>query len=146
MYSGIYSEEKLLENTAVFTEVKDTVKNFFIDIHSGVPSGEMNVRIKLLNGQYRWYHFKYSSIFHQGKPVSAMISIYAFLGNPQLLIITRNDVAISCSIGCTIEQENSTYESLYHQADLALYQVKKNGKNNFAFYSPDFGEDNPKSS
>jgi diguanylate cyclase (GGDEF)-like protein len=58
----------------------------------------------------------------------------------------RNDVAISCSIGCTIEQENSTYESLYHQADLALYQVKKNGKNNFAFYSPDFGENSPKSS
>lgn len=48
--------------------------------------------------------------------------------------------------GCTIEQENSTYESLYHQADLALYQVKKNGKNNFAFYSPDFGENSPKSS
>ena len=50
----------------------------------------------------------------------------------------QNDVAISCSIGCTIEEEDSTYES--------LYQVKKSGKNNFIFYSPDFGEDTPKSS
>lgn len=397
VYSGTYSEEKLAENTAVFSEVKDTVKDFFVNIHSGVPSGEMNIRIKLLDGQFRWYHFKYSSIFHQGKPISAMISIYditehhehelAYLrikeltesniaGNKlnleinltrdqvekivgiqglhytedkgytfaQLLdeifshniefvkkeaalsyfstehflasytrgkrelhsewqiryplgtvhwldtaitliedpynqdiklflsmkditekkvkqleirersekdgmtgvynrktaedlicnnlkkrvpgifllvdmdrlkkindelghkegdkaikgmanilkdhfhakdIIGRiggdefvvylpgaaqhketisdffsklikklntitvgeqNNVPISCSIGCTIEQENSTYESLYHQADLALYEVKKSGKNNFAFYSPDFGENNPKSS
>ncbi|MBO7174729.1 MAG: diguanylate cyclase [Spirochaetaceae bacterium] len=58
----------------------------------------------------------------------------------------QNDVAISCSIGCTIEEEDSTYESLYQQADMALYQVKKSGKNNFIFYSPDFGEDTPKSS
>ena len=63
-----------------------------------------------------------------------------------VMVGERNDVAISCSIGCTIEQENSTYEALYHQADLALYQVKKNGKNNFAFYSPEFGKNNPKSS
>ena len=397
VYSGTYSEDKLEENTSVFTEGKDTIKNFFIDIHSGVPSGEMNVRIKLLNGEFRWYHFKYSSIFHKGKPMSAMISIHditerheheiAYLrikeltkshipGNkvsleinltldhvekivgvqglhyteaqgltfsqlldkifahnidfvqkeaalryfsteyllasymrgkrelhsewqiryplgtvhwldtsitliadpynqdiklfmwmqditdkkikqleirersekdgmtgvynrktaedlighnlkknvPGILLLVdmdrlkqindelghkegdkaikgmakilkdhfrqndiigriggdefvvylpdaaknketipdfintlikklntftvgeQNDVAISCSIGCTVEQANSTYESLYHQADLALYQVKKNGKNNFAFYSPDFGENNPKSS
>ena len=397
VYTGIYSEENLDKNNTIFTERKDAVKNFFSNIHNGVPSGEMNVRIKLKGGQFRWYHFKYSTIFHQGKPVSAMISIYditehheheiAYLrikeftesnipgnkislevnltldhvekivGIPQLnytqeqnytfsqlldevfsrnlefvkkeaalryfsteyflssynkgkrefhnewqiryplgslhwfdtaitliedpynrdiklflwmqditdkkskqleirersekdgmtgvynrktaedlicrnlkknvpgifllvdmdrlkqvndelghkegdkaikematilkgyfrqkdiigriggdefvvylpgaaknkeimtevfgklieklntvMVGERNDVAISCSIGCTIEQENSTYEALYHQADLALYQVKKNGKNNFAFYSPDFGEDNPKSS
>lgn len=397
VYADSYSEENLEKNTAIFTERKDTVKNFFTNIHGGIPSGEMNVRIKLLNGQLRWYHFKYSSIFHQEKPVSAMISIHditeqheqemAYLrikkltesnipGNKvslevnltldqvekvegiqeisytedkcytfaQLLhevlaqnidfiqkeealqyfttenflaayargerdlhsewqvrypigadhwldteitliedpynqdiklflrmrditeekikqmeirersekdgmtgvynrktaedlicqnlkkdtrgifllvdmdrlkqindvlghkegdkaikgmanilqsqfrssdIVGRiggdefvvylpgaaknketmsevfgkllkklntftvgeqNDVAISCSIGCTIEEEDSTYESLYQQADLALYQVKKSGKNNFIFYSPDFGEDTPKSS
>ena len=397
VYAGIYDEEKVPENTAVFTSNKDTVKNFFHDIHSGVPSGEMNVRIKLLTGEFRWYHFKYSSIFDKEKPVSAIISIYditerhehelAYLrvkkftegsvpGNsirieanltldmveqisgmehissqmkypctltqlvdrlssyninfiekdealnyfttenflscyargerqlrsewliryprkaqhwlsaaitliedpynqdiklflwmqditeekvkqleirersekdgmtgvynrktaeeliynnlknkvPGIFLLVdmdrlkyindvhghkegdrairgmaeilksqfrsndivgriggdefviylpgaaqnkdtisevfsnlikrlnaitvgeKNDVAISCSIGCTIEQENSTYESLYHQADLALYQVKKKGKNNFAFYSPDFGENSPKSS
>jgi hypothetical protein len=76
VYAGIYDEEKVPENTAVFTSNKDTVKNFFHDIHSGVPSGEMNVRIKLLTGEFRWYHFKYSSIFDKEKPVSAMISSY----------------------------------------------------------------------
>ena len=397
LYTGIYTEENLEKNSSIFTEQKDAVKNFFYNIHNGVPSGEMNVRIKLKNGQFCWYHFKYSTIFHQEKPVSAMISIHditeqhehemAYLrikeltesntpGNkvslevnltqdhvekitgipglnytqeesftfsqlleevfsrniefvqkeaalryfsteyflasytrgkrefrnewqvrfplgslhwfdtaitliedpynrdiklflwmqditdkkikqleirersekdgmtgvynrktaedlicqnlkknvPGIFLLVdmdrlkqvndelghkegdkaikgmanilkdhfrhkdiigriggdefvvylpgaaknkeimsevfsklikklnsitvgeRNDVAISCSIGCTIEQENSTYESLYQQADVALYQVKKNGKNNFTFYSSDFGENNPKSS
>ena len=395
VYTGIYTEENLDKNGAVFTERKGAVKKFFTDIHKGVPSGEVNVRVKLKNGQFRWYHFKYSNIFHQGKPVSAMISIYditerheqqlAYLrikkltespipGNkvsleinltldqveklsgirqinyteeqcytfaqlfdeiiaqniefiqkeeaqryfstenflaayahgerelhsewqvrypvgtvhwldteitliedpydqdiklflwmrditedkiqqleirersekdgmtgvynrktaedlicknlknnvPGIFLLVdmdrlkqindqlghkegdkaikgmatilksqfrssdivgriggdefvvylpgaaknketmsevfgklieklnsftvgeRNDVTISCSIGCTIEQEDSTYESLYQQADLALYQVKKNGKNNFIFYSPEFGENSPK--
>lgn len=64
VYSGIYSEENLDKNNTIFTERKDAVKNFFSNIHSGVPSGEVNVRIKLKSGEFRWYHFKYSSIFH----------------------------------------------------------------------------------
>ena len=52
----------------------------------------------------------------------------------------NSDIPISCSMGCTIEQEDSTYESLYQQADIALYYVKRNGRNNFAFYSPGMEE------
>ena len=75
VYIQSYSEENLEKNTAVFTEKKDDVKNFFSKIHSGIPSGEMKVRIRLLDGKLRWYHFKYSNIYQEGKPISAMISI-----------------------------------------------------------------------
>lgn len=63
VYSGTYSEENLDKNNTIFTERKDAVKNFFSNIHSGVPSGEVNVRIKLKSGEFRWYHFKYSPLF-----------------------------------------------------------------------------------
>lgn len=75
VYTQSYSDENLEKNAAVFTEKKDTVKNFFSDIHSGVPKGEMKVRIRLLDGELRWYHFKYSNIYREGNPISAMISI-----------------------------------------------------------------------
>lgn len=42
---------------------------------------------------------------------------------------------IQCSIGCT-EQKSpfDSFETLYKQADTALYHVKRNGKCSFAFY------------
>lgn len=53
----------------------------------------------------------------------------------------NGEMGITCSIGCVVEQEDSTYESLYWQADKALYHVKKSGRNNFAFYSPEMEND-----
>ncbi len=53
----------------------------------------------------------------------------------------NEEIGITCSIGCVVEQEDSTYESLYWQADKALYHVKKGGRNNFAFYSPEMEND-----
>ncbi len=45
---------------------------------------------------------------------------------------------IHCSIGCAVQiPEKDTFESLYRRADMALYHVKRNGKNNFTFYSPE---------
>ena len=42
---------------------------------------------------------------------------------------------ITCSIGCTFGTTGTDeYDKLYAQADRALYHVKKNGKNDFAFY------------
>ena len=51
------------------------------------------------------------------------------------------EMAITCSIGCAVGEKNSTYDSLYKQADKALYHVKKSGRNNFAFYSPEMEKD-----
>ena len=38
-------------------------------------------------------------------------------------------MAITCSIGCVVAQPDSTYVSLYSQADRALYQAKTEGRN-----------------
>ena len=53
----------------------------------------------------------------------------------------NSEMGITCSIGCVVENKDSTYESLFKQADRALYHVKKNGRNNFAFYSPEMDSD-----
>ena len=52
-----------------------------------------------------------------------------------LTIGEKNEIKISCSIGCVVEKEGATYESLYEQADKALYYIKGGGKNNYKFYS-----------
>lgn len=45
---------------------------------------------------------------------------------------------INCSIGCAVQSESAnTYEVLFKQADIALYHVKHNRKNTFAFYAPE---------
>lgn len=45
---------------------------------------------------------------------------------------------IHCSIGCVAALSGAdSYETLFKRADLALYHVKRNGKNNYAFYVPE---------
>lgn len=49
--------------------------------------------------------------------------------------------SISCSIGVAFfPQKSVDYFTLYKSADLALYRVKAQGKNNFAFYNPEDNE------
>ena len=44
-------------------------------------------------------------------------------------------VSIGASIGIAYYTENGvTVEDLIHNADLAMYQIKQSGRNNFAFY------------
>lgn len=42
---------------------------------------------------------------------------------------------IHCSVGYASAIEGDTFDTLFSRADKALYHVKKNGKNNFAFYN-----------
>ncbi len=52
--------------------------------------------------------------------------------------IGRTDSNLSCSIGAAFGVCGTiSYESLFKQADTALYHVKRNGKRGFAFYSSD---------
>ena len=45
---------------------------------------------------------------------------------------------ISASVGISIYPDNgNTYSDLIRKADMALYHVKQNGKNSFAFYTPE---------
>lgn len=75
LYANSYSDDTLEQNEYVLPESREEVKRFFGDIHRGVPSGELNIHIKLIDGQPKWYHFKYSTIFEGGKPITAVISI-----------------------------------------------------------------------
>ncbi len=44
----------------------------------------------------------------------------------------------SCSIGCAVQlPEHDTFEKLFQRADVALYHIKRSGKNDFAFFEPE---------
>lgn len=75
LYKGSYSQEEVGNNPFVLPDSIEEVKNFFASIHQGIPTGESNIHLKLENGEPRWYHFKYSSLFSGGKPETALISI-----------------------------------------------------------------------
>lgn len=53
----------------------------------------------------------------------------------QLFANEKNNFNISCSIGISLYPENGpNFKELYSNADKALYQVKKQGKNNYMLY------------
>ncbi|MER0278605.1 GGDEF domain-containing protein [Clostridioides difficile] len=53
----------------------------------------------------------------------------------QLFANEKNNFNISCSIGISLYPENGpSFKELYSNADKALYQVKKQGKNNYMLY------------
>lgn len=52
------------------------------------------------------------------------------------------DVQLHASIGAVISTGEDSFESLYRKADKALYFVKRNGKNDYAFYSPEMEQVN----
>lgn len=117
VYAEFYSEENLDKNNAVCSDRKDHVKKFFNDIHGGIPSGEMNVRIKLQDNQIRWYHFKYSTIFNQEKPISAMISIYD--------ITERHEQEMAYLQIKKLTQSNIPGNKVSLEVNLTLDQVEK---------------------
>ena len=76
--------------------------------------------------------------------VSLHISISTLIRKiSEIIIGENNDKPISCSIGATIgEMGVDTFDSLYKQADIALYYVKRNGKNNYSFFEHDMQHSN----
>ena len=53
----------------------------------------------------------------------------------QVLLGECNEWPIHCSMGCAVElPDTDTFDSLYQRADMALYHVKRSGKNNYAFF------------
>ena len=54
------------------------------------------------------------------------------------LRVSETDVQVSVSIGIALYPENGeTAEDLIRSADKAMYRVKRQGKNNFGFASPE---------
>ena len=55
----------------------------------------------------------------------------------------KGERRIHCSAGCAVQtSRGDTLDELYRRADTALYHVKRSGKNNFAFYSPEMDQEN----
>ena len=56
----------------------------------------------------------------------------------QKIVTERGVCTIAASVGVAVAPEaGRNFEALYQNADIALYQCKKNGKNGFAFFEPD---------
>lgn len=56
----------------------------------------------------------------------------------RMMFQQENQLPISCSIGIALSPEHgTTYQSLFQKADLALYQVKDQGRNGHAIYRED---------
>ena len=56
--------------------------------------------------------------------------------------IEENGLTVSCSVGISLCPEHGcTVEELYRQADHALYEAKRQGKNRFSFYGKDQTEE-----
>lgn len=48
---------------------------------------------------------------------------------------TFGEMALHCSVGCAVQGERAkTFETLYRQADTALYHAKRTGKSRYVFY------------
>ena len=117
LYKEAYSEEKVNQNEAVLPEMRAGVKKFFADIHGGVPFGDMNIRVRLEDGQLRWYHFKYSSIFYGGQPGSALISVEDITERHEHRMAYLHYVQ-------TVEHESEQY-LLYVESDLTTDRIEK---------------------
>ena len=53
----------------------------------------------------------------------------------QPIRVEKAEVVVSASIGISIYPENgTTAEDLIRSADKAMYQIKRQGKNNFGFF------------
>lgn len=57
---------------AILPESKEDMKGFLKTM--GNPYGEANIHIRLEDGRRRWFHFKSSTLFQEGRPMSALIS------------------------------------------------------------------------
>ncbi|MDO4571733.1 MAG: PAS domain-containing protein [Clostridia bacterium] len=65
-------------------------------------------------------------------------SLSSLLRRLSTITIGENgEQAIHCSIGATMGRPGlDDFDTLYRQADVALYHVKRNGKNDYIFYTP----------
>ncbi|MEA4912448.1 MAG: diguanylate cyclase [Oscillospiraceae bacterium] len=81
-------------------------------------------------------------VFLHGVESEAAIraSVSKLIRRVSQLRVGENDTdAIHCSAGCvmTSPQTPESFSALFKKADTALYHVKRNGKNDYAFYLPD---------
>lgn len=74
LFDQFYSEERVDNDPCLLPESVEPMKQIFADIHGGKPLGEAHICAKTVDGKCHWFHFKYSSIFEEERPVTALIS------------------------------------------------------------------------
>jgi len=50
------------------------------------------------------------------------------------ILIDSHEISVSCSIGISMYKDGSDSEKILHEADMAMYKAKHNGKNSFALF------------
>ena len=77
-----------------------------------------------------------------GDPDAIAATVNTLLQNLTTIAVGSHESHfVHCSIGGAICNETAnTFQKLYKQADVALYHIKRNGKNSFAFYQPEMDE------
>jgi len=110
------------EGDQALIAISSTIKNHFrkVDIVARTGGDEFLVFLKNVSNQ--------ESIINSIMQLERKISMKT-VGNPPIVIHS--------SIGVTFgTNANESYEMLFIQADKALYEVKKKGKNDVVFYTP----------
>lgn len=82
-------------------------------------------------------------IFLPGKHTVEELSIKLsklVLDVSQLDVSSKENIPVSCSAGAVISIGSETFNTLLRRADIALYTVKRGGKNDFAFFNSDMEE------
>lgn len=75
LYGNSYSHDEVEKNPFILPGSVEQVRKFFTAIHEGIPSGESKIHLRLKDGEPRWYHFMYSTLFSDNQPQKALISI-----------------------------------------------------------------------
>lgn len=74
LFAQPYAEERIDSDPCILPESIEPMKLMFSDIHAGKALGETHIHAKTSDGKCRWFHFKYSSVFEDERPVTALIS------------------------------------------------------------------------
>ncbi|MGN0308057.1 MAG: diguanylate cyclase domain-containing protein [Lachnospiraceae bacterium] len=74
LFGQPYIAERIDNDPSILPESIQPMKQMFSDIHEGKPLGEAHIHARTPEGKCRWFHFKFSSIFEENKPVTALIS------------------------------------------------------------------------
>ena len=104
--AGLFDEE----NSRLYLE-------FYELMHTGKPTGSVNLSLRRMDGEYRWYQMEYTLVFDEGMARQAVISYFDNTAQREKeLAYEKWRVALSTML---------TDSALYCEADLTLNRVER---------------------
>ncbi len=90
---------------------------FFALMHTGKPTGSVNLNVRRADGEYRWYQMEYTLVFDDGTPRQAVVSYYDNTAQREKeLAYEKWRVALATML---------TDSALYCEADLTLNRIER---------------------